>query len=68
MENNNKEYYFIKDNKAMAMGLAYMLNENFFIFDDRFDKDKKVYSFKNTNKFKVALDLMVNFRKENLKK
>jgi hypothetical protein len=61
--NQSKEYYIIKD-QGLAKAISYITNEDFYTYDDRYYKDKKVYSFKYTDKFKKALELLPTLRKE----
>ena len=58
-----KDFYIIK-NKSLAIAVSYAIGEDFYTYDDRFNKGKKVYSFKNTEKFKKALDSIIDLRKE----
>lgn len=50
-----REYYVIR-NKALANMLGFLLKEDYYTFDDKFDKNKKIYTFKNTEKLKECLD------------
>ncbi|MBY6838797.1 hypothetical protein [Clostridium botulinum] len=56
--------YYIVNDKGLAIALSYVINEDFFTYDDKHCKDKKVYSFKYTDKFKRALQLLPNLRKD----
>lgn len=49
-----KEYYIIH-NKNIAIAISNLINEHFLTFDDVRKEGKKVYSFKNTSKFRQAL-------------
>lgn len=60
---NKQEYVLIRD-QGLATTLSYLTNEKYFIFDDKFEKDKKVYSFVKTEKFKKALELIPSLRKQ----
>lgn len=59
----NINYYIIKD-KGLATAISYIINEDFYTYDDRYIKDKKVYSFKYTEKFKKALEILPELRKD----
>jgi hypothetical protein len=56
-------FYIIKD-KGLAIAISYITNEDFYTYDDRYIKDKKVYSFKYTKKFKKALEILPELRKD----
>lgn len=59
----NKEFYVL-NNKALAMGISYAINEDYYTYDDRFKEGGKVYSFRNTDKFRKALYMLMDLRKE----
>ena len=63
MDNINKPYYIL-NNKALALAISYIINEDYFTYDNKYEKGKKVYSFKNTDKFQKALTIMTNLRKD----
>lgn len=49
------EYCVIR-NKALACAIAFATNEKYFTYEDKYDKTKKVYSFKRTNRFNYAMN------------
>lgn len=55
------EYYFCK-NKNLAITLSYITKENFYVFDDKYVKGEKIYSFRNTEKLSEAFDLIETLR------
>jgi len=59
----NKDFYII-NNKNLAITISTLLNEDFYVFDDKRKghEDKKCYSFKNTNRFKEILTLVNSTR------
>lgn len=59
----DKKYYIIS-NKALAITISYIIGEDFYTFDDRFNEYKKVYSFNNTFKFKQALTKINELKKQ----
>lgn len=59
----NKDYYII-ENKGLAIAISYLISEDFYTFNDKFCKDRKLYSFIKTDKFKKALDILPKLRKE----
>ncbi|NMF04338.1 hypothetical protein ACUH7Y_24975 [Clostridium beijerinckii] len=61
---NNKEYYFIT-NKFLAMTMSYLLQEKYYQFEHKDYADRKVYSFKDTAKFREVLTLVQNIKNEN---
>lgn len=63
--NNNSEYYYIKS-KTLASALAYMTGQTYYILDDKYDSNKKKYSFKDTQKFRNALHLINEFKYNNI--
>ncbi|MDQ0149231.1 hypothetical protein ACFO6R_06435 [Eubacterium multiforme] len=58
---NDKKFYIIR-NKALALAIAYTTGEEFYTYDDKFEAGNKVYSFKYTDRFKVAFDEICNLR------
>lgn len=56
--------YYIIENKGLAIAISYLINEDFMTFDDRYCKDRKLYSFIKTDKFQKALALLPKLRKE----
>lgn len=58
-----KEFYIIR-NKNLAITISYLLNENFYTFDDtRVGMEgKKIYSFKNSNKLKNILNMIFDIK------
>ena len=54
--------YYVMTNKFMADAISYILGESYYIFNDRFNKGKKVYSFKDDTKFREVLTLVSNAR------
>lgn len=59
----SKDYYIL-NNKALALAISYIINEDYYTYDNKFEEGKKVYSFKNTDNFKKALTILTNLRKE----
>lgn len=55
------KYYLIR-NKALALAIAYTTGEKFYTYDDKFENNKKVYSFKYTDNFKVAFNEICNLK------
>ena len=51
----NMKYYVIR-NKALASAIAFITKEPYYTYEDREDNTKKVYSFKRTKKFDLAID------------
>lgn len=58
----NKTY--IVENKNLALAISYIINENFYTFDDRYNEGKKIYSFLKTEKFEEVLTIMTNLKKQ----
>lgn len=58
MENDFK----VIRSKNLAVTVSYISHEDFYTYEDKFEKGKKVYSFKNTDKFQKALDLVLKLR------
>ena len=52
MKKNNK-YLPIRD-EYIAKAIAFLTDERFMVFDDLTDKDKKIFSFPNTEKVRRA--------------
>lgn len=50
----NKKYYIVRDIN-FARVLKWICGQNYMVFDSKFNKDEKVYSFENTEKFQEAL-------------
>lgn len=50
----NKDYYII-NNQNLANALTYLTGVIPFRYDDKYNKGKKIYSFKITEEFKKAL-------------
>lgn len=59
---NNKVY--IIENKALAIAISYIISEDFYTYDDKYNDGKKIYSFLKTEKFQKALPILTNLRKE----
>lgn len=49
------KYYIIR-NKALAGAIAFLTKESYYTYNDKYDKTKKIYSFKRTKKFDLAID------------
>ncbi|HII4449382.1 TPA: hypothetical protein ACY4RW_001281 [Clostridium perfringens] len=62
-----KSRYYIIDNKNMAITLGFLLNREFYRYDDRFNEGKKVYSFVDDAKFREALTIVSDFKRKNNK-
>jgi hypothetical protein len=62
----NKEYYAI-ENKNLAITLSYMLGEDFYTYDDtrKNREGKKLYSFRNTDRFKEIMKLVFDVKNNN---
>lgn len=63
MEKKERKYYWITD-KYLADCIKYISHENYFTYDDRYNKGEKIYSFKNTFKVKKALEIILNTKQE----
>lgn len=50
------KFHIIKNSKKLADTLSYILNENYYEFDDKFNEGWKCYSFKESEKLLNALD------------
>ena len=59
-----KQRYYRIDNKYMADALSYLLGRRYMIFDDRYHKDKKAYSFEDDYKFREVLKLVYDTRRK----
>lgn len=61
----NNDYYVIKK-KELAITLNFITGERYYVWDDKENENKKVYSFKNTERFQKAFAeisaLKKNFR------
>jgi hypothetical protein len=55
---------YIVKNKNLALAISYIINQDFYTYDDRFNEGKKVYSFIKTKKFEDVLTLVTNLKKE----
>ncbi|WP_224033929.1 hypothetical protein [Clostridium gelidum] len=53
------------ESKNLAITVSYLLQEPFYIFDNKFDSTKKVYSFKDNDKFRKILTLVRNVKNNN---
>lgn len=62
---NNSEYKVVSS-KNLAITISYLTSEDFFTYNDKFEQGKKCYSFKNTDKFKKALELSLGIRNNNI--
>lgn len=58
---NNKEYY-ITESYSLAKTMSYLLGREFFRFDNKFDPNKKVYSFKDDEEFRRVLTLVYKIK------
>lgn len=54
--NNERKYYFVNDIN-FARVLKWICGQNYMIFDDKSNKNEKVYSFENTENLKQALTI-----------
>ncbi|WP_244835235.1 hypothetical protein [Clostridium sp. BJN0001] len=61
-----KKYYFIT-NKYLADTMSYLLQERYYKLDNKDYKDRKIYSFVNTAKFREVLTLVQKIKNENKK-
>lgn len=59
----NKKYYVL-DNKYMADAISYLLGRRYYIFNDKYNKDKKIYSFKDDMRFREVLTLVYDTRQK----
>lgn len=55
---------YIIESKALAIAISYVIGEDFYTYDDRFNKGKKIYSFLKTEKFKKALKIVLDLKEE----
>lgn len=60
----NDSKVYIVENKALAFAISYIISEDFYTYDDRYNEGKKIYSFLKTEKFKKAYPILTNLRKE----
>ncbi|AMN35502.1 hypothetical protein N2W42_001349 [Clostridium perfringens] len=60
-----KSRYYKIDNKNMAIALSFLLNREFYTFDDKFREGKEIYSFVDDAKFREVLTLACNIRRNN---
>lgn len=52
---NERKYYTTPYwNKAIT--ISFLLNEDFMAFEDKRDRTKKIYSFKNSDRLKTILE------------
>lgn len=49
-------YYIVRDIN-FARVVKWFTGEDYLVFDDKFNRGEKIYSFKNTDKLKKALTL-----------
>lgn len=59
-----KQKYYVLDNKYMADVISYLLGRRYYIFNDRYHKDKKNYSFVDDYKFREVLKLIYDTRRK----
>lgn len=57
--------YYVMKNKNMAIAISYILGRDFYVYDDRNNKNIKCYSFLDDEKFREVLTLVSKKRKEN---
>lgn len=55
---------YIIENKNLALAISYIISEDFYTFDDRYNEGKKIYSFLKTKKFEEVLTIMTNLKKQ----
>ena len=55
---------YIIESKALAIAISFIIDEDFYTYDDRYVKDKKIYSFLKTEKFKKALKTILDLKDE----
>lgn len=56
--------YYIVENKALATAIAFISGQTYYTFDDRYCKDRKLYSFLKTKKFEDILTTIINLKKQ----
>lgn len=64
MNSSNKKYYIIKD-KDMAICLKILTQQCPYIYTDKFDNTRCVWSFQNDSSFKEALEIAHNLIQKN---
>lgn len=63
---NNKKYYIVT-NRDMATTLSMLTGQRPYIYPDKFDDTRSVFSFINDCKFKEIFDLVNKLIEENRK-
>ena len=56
--------YYVMKNKNMAIAISYILGRDFYVYDDRNNKNIKCYSFLDYYKFREVLTLVSKKRRE----
>lgn len=57
------KYYAVKT-LDLARAIHFITGEKYLIFDDINDCNRKIYSFKNTEKLRKSLDILNNARRD----
>lgn len=55
---------YIIESKALAIAISFVIDEDFYTYDDRYVKGKKLYSFLKTEKFKKAFKTIIELKDE----
>lgn len=55
---------YIVKNKNLALAISYIINEDFYTYEDKYNEGKKIYSFLKTQKFEEVLTIMTNLKKQ----
>lgn len=65
MGNNIKEsnYYVVKS-LDLAKAILFVTGEIYYIYDDREDRTKKIYSFKKSDRLLKAIELIFKVKEE----
>ena len=69
INNANKEEkkykYHLVYTEGFAKAIFFMTGESYYVFDDKYRPDRKIYSFKNSEKIQNAIRIIKKTRKEN---
>lgn len=58
-----EEKFYVIYNKNLAITVSYLLGENYFSYADVKNEGKKVYSFRDTPKFRSIMSEVIQRRK-----
>lgn len=56
-------YYFVSS-IDLARAIVFITGEHYYILDDREDKTKKIYSFKNSRKLQEVIEIIIKLQEE----